>query len=228
MKFLNYLNFQINFPQLNEQNTKHLDLGSGTNLRNPFGAEKLVGTDNSHFVMNLEGSSCLEFVDLTKPLPFSDSIFSSISAFDLLEHIPRWERNSKGDVIYPFIQLMSEIHRILRPNGLFTAVTPAYPSSQSFQDPTHINFITESTVNYFVGENSPAKNIGYGFQGEYELLHQSWLRGAGPFEDSKNHLVLGFQNRMQLINNLRFIKRLTKLAFIKGNTHLLWVLKAIK
>lgn len=208
------------------QGTKHLDLGSGNNIRNPYGAEFLYGTDITlKEVQNLE-KVYLVPADLTKPLPFDTSHFDSISAFDLLEHIPRWERVGT-DIRYPFIELLSEIFRILKPGGYFTAVTPAIPFPEVFQDPTHINFISENTIDYFISENSPATSLGYGFQGNFEKVHQSWLKGAGPFESLDQRIEPGLNSVTQFIDLFRFLNRSRKIIF-RRKSHLLWVLKALK
>ena len=52
---------------------------------------------------------------------------------------------------------------------------PSFPSKEAFQDPTHVNFITEDTMpNYFYEPNNFAKNLGYGFNGNFELIEQRW------------------------------------------------------
>jgi len=48
-------------------------------------------------------------------------------------------------------------------NGIFYAVTPACPAAVAFQDPTHVNIITQKTREYFCCQN-PEANI-YGFLG---------------------------------------------------------------
>ena len=228
-EFFSYLKFQVNFPLLPDSlDSTHLDLGSGMSIRNPFGARHLCGTDLSAELLPQGEDLTLIVADLTKRLPFNDSTFNSVSAFDLLEHLPRWERSDNGRIDFPFINLMSEIHRILKPGGLFVAVTPAYPSITAFQDPTHINFISTSTLEYFTGENPPATSIGYGFVGKFEKLHQSWLRGGGPYEEVKNRLVPGFSDREEIVHLLKFIKRTIKLLSPKSKTHLLWVISAQK
>ena len=45
-------------------------------------------------------------------------------------------------------------------------MTPVYPAAEAFQDPTHVNIITEQTIGYFTGR---FQNIGkrYGFHGMF-------------------------------------------------------------
>ena len=227
-EFLQYLNFQVNFPLLEKERSRHLDLGSGRNVRNPFGVEFVFGTDITvEQPAFIEGAQLIP-VDLTGKLPFEDSYFDTISAFDLLEHIPRWERDASGYIKYPFIDLLSEIHRILKPNGYFAAVTPAVPAPQAFQDPTHINFITKETIQYFIGEYPLATSVGYGFVGNFRKTHQSWLRGSGPFEDLSFRLKPSFRSYSGVRDSVRFVNRSRKLLTFRKPSHLLWILQAIK
>jgi hypothetical protein len=79
---------------------------------------------------------------------------------------------------------MNEIWRILKPNGIFLARTPAYPSAAAFQDPTHVNIITDQTVSYFAKRPCPDGSLidpwglplgkTYGFKGEFVLIKQWW------------------------------------------------------
>jgi len=227
-KYASYFGFQVNFPIIKVTGSRHLDLGSGSNVRNPFGAEFLYGTDLTITELRSYENISLVPADLTERLPFEDNFFDSISAFDLLEHIPRWERDSGGNIAYPFVNLMSEIARILKPHGYFTAVTPAYPAPQAFQDPTHINFISENTIDYFLGDLPHATKVGYGFKGNFKKLHQSWLRGSGPFEALEHRLEPGFKDFKQLRDFMRLLNRSRKILSVRRKSHLLWVLQAIK
>ena len=151
--------------------TMTLDLGCGSNPRNPFEASKVFGVDIRG---DLEGN--VKQADLSAaPIPFDDNMFDFCTAFDFIEHIPRssWHQ---GKPRLAFIELMNEIHRVLKPNGMLLHSTPAFPSKEAFQDPTHVNIITEDTMPYYFCEpHNRAKCLGYGFNGSFELIAQSWL-----------------------------------------------------
>jgi len=215
-----------------ESGSVHVDLGAGNSPRNPFKASTLVATD---FHSNFTASNGVKFLqaDLTSRLPFRDGEISSFSAYDLLEHIPRWERTREGKIEFPFISLMNEINRCLKTGGIFVAVTPAFPSAAAFQDPTHVNFISRETLSYFLGAEPWARQLGYGFQGSFEVIYEGWLFGIGPYperiENRLNQLSRKnkwldyfYQHTRILFYFLMWIKR--KLAR-KGPTHLLWVLR---
>jgi SAM-dependent methyltransferase len=107
------------------------------------------------------------------PIPCDANTFDFITAFDFIEHIPR-VAIIDGSTKFPFINLMNEIFRALKPGGLFFAKTPAYPCKEAFQDPTHVNIITEDTFPlYFC--NQSAGRI-YGFSGSFTLVAQEWCR----------------------------------------------------
>jgi SAM-dependent methyltransferase len=201
----------------------HVDLGAGNAPRNPFNASRLVATDMHKSFIRPDG---VEFVvaDLTRPLPFDSNSISSVSAYDVLEHIPRWERVD-GEIHFPFIELMSEIHRCLIPDGLFIAVTPAFPNSEAFQDPTHVNIISKGTIRYFAAPEPWAALTGYGFVGSFQVIAQTWLRGAGPF--AADSLVSSFsqQRKFEKIRTLfRILNRMLIASRNRKPTHLLWVL----
>ena len=142
-----------------------LDLGCGKKIRNPFLAEKLYGID---LIDDVAKNIVTADLNIEK-IPFPDSFFEYCTAFDFIEHVPR--------IIYcpdrrlPFVELMNEIHRVLKPGGVFLSLTPAYPTNEAFQDPTHVNFITSDTfLYYFCNEYLWAKM--YGFTGNFKLLAQ--------------------------------------------------------
>lgn len=81
--------------------------------------------------------------------------------------------DSDGSQSYPFVNLMNECSRVLVPNGLLLSVTPAFPYSAAFSDPTHINVVTEKTMRYyFAGPNPMAAQ--YGYTGKFKFVDQAW------------------------------------------------------
>ena len=208
----------------------HLDLGCGKFPRNPYNRTTLHGVDiRSIPELPFE----LRTANLSvEPIPYETNRFSSISAFDFLEHIPRVVISNEGKTIFPFINLMNEIWRVLSPGGLFYALTPAYPHPDVFTDPTHVNFITDKTHEYFCGTNS--LGAMYGFHGQFELIrcqrahHSSnYIPFASP-SDKKN------KNAVSIIaHGLRDFSR--KLRGKKSDPnkgvsmpYLIWEFKAIK
>ena len=151
----------------------HLDLGSGSNPRNPFNAKKIVAIDIRHkknFNRKITIKKNITFVNANLALeriPFPDNYFTSVSAYDFLEHIPRLIV-VKNKTTFPFITLMSEIYRVLKPDGQFYAITPYFPKESAFVDPTHVNFISKDTYKYFVKPFVFASI--YGFAGAFDLI----------------------------------------------------------
>ena len=125
----------------------------------------------------LESQENFEYraADLTlEPIPYEADRFGSVSAFDFIEHVPRVLPSSDGrSTTFPFIRLMNEIWRVLAPGGLLYAVTPAYPHAEAFQDPTHVNIITDHTHDYFCGAKPLARM--YGFGGRFETRRLEWV-----------------------------------------------------
>jgi len=189
----------------------HLDLGSGDKPRNPFRCDRIFGTDQSETYASENIVICnLGF----EKIPFPDHSFDSVSAFDLLEHIPRYTSvPSQGGSTFPFIFLMSEILRVLKPGGLLLAVTPAYPAKQAFQDPTHVNFITEDTHSYFCDEKGKYLSR-YGFTGAFKKESVEWVL---PEEIYSEKISLRLK-----------IKKLKRKILGAGLSHLKWELRAIK
>ena len=212
----------------------HVDLGCGSLPRNPLEAKKVIGIDvlmGSPFETT-EG--LLEYIRVTpgSSLPFEANQVDSISAYDFLEHVPRVDRLPNGEITNPFISIMNEIHRILKPGGLFVSVTPCYPSPASFADPTHVNYITEETHLYFSGPNY-AKNKGYGFTGEFNVIECDWSDWKGVLWDAYASVEKKELNPSEIQESSRIQKYFKQFKFkIKrkiightGETHLVWVLE---
>jgi hypothetical protein len=108
---------------------------------------------------------------------------------------------------------MNEIWRVLKPNGTFYAVTPVYPSAALFQDPTHVNFISKETHEYFCGD-TPLANM-YGFIGRFEILRAETVVYKTALTSEKTRA--------------KFLYNLKKSIFKpRSLSHMLWELKAEK
>ena len=145
--------------------TKSLDLGCGANPRNPFNTDVVYGVDVRE---DLERR--IKRADLViEPIPFPDDYFDYVTAYDFLEHIPRLiyaptRRNA-------FVELMNEIYRVLKSNGIFMSLTPAYPHPEAFRDPTHVNIITDQTFHTYFDNINRWASV-YGFKGSFQILSQ--------------------------------------------------------
>lgn len=147
--------------------SKSLDLGCGLQPKNPFNAQEVYGVD-----VRDDAEAHIVKADLVvEPIPFPDNSFEYVTAHDFLEHIPRLiyapqRRNA-------FVEVMNEIHRVLKPGGVFMSFTPAYPHAAVFRDPTHINFITEETFPLYFDNQLRWASV-YGFEGSFEIISQEW------------------------------------------------------
>jgi SAM-dependent methyltransferase len=144
-----------------------VDIGCGSRPKNPFRASSTIGVD---FVARPE-TGVLGCDIVRQGLPLSDNEASFVTAFDFIEHLPRTVVGERTR--FPFVDLMNEVWRILRPGGFFLSYTPAHPFAIAHTDPTHVNIITEATFpRYFC---APEVMAGvYGFQGNFSLVEQGW------------------------------------------------------
>lgn len=147
--------------------SKTLDLGCGDIPRNPFHADELCGVD-----VRSDLSGNIRSADLVLgPIPFDDESFDYVTAFDFIEHLPRIVYTPQRR--HPFVEVMNEVHRVLRPGGLFLSHTPAFPHGVAFRDPTHVNIITEETFPLYFDDEARSASI-YGFKGAFKIRLQRW------------------------------------------------------
>ena len=145
-----------------------IDLGSGTNPKNDFGAEEVWSLD----IVDSKNTRHVVCDATHGPLPLDNDYFDIVTAYDFLEHVPRVNL-ANNETTFPFVTLMNEIHRILKPGGHFYSYTPVFPKKSAFQDPTHVNIMTKDTLQmYFCGPN-PVAEI-YGFSGGFDMLRSGW------------------------------------------------------
>jgi SAM-dependent methyltransferase len=152
-----------------------LDLGCGASPKNPFRCSHVFGIDIDCSL----SSDSIRVADLNvEPIPFGSSSIDVVTAFDFIEHVPRLLYAPHR--LNPFILLMNEVSRVLRPGGIFFHSTPCYPHASAFQDPTHVNIVTSKTfLNYFsVGPDHRGLAKMYGYVGRLILLTQYIHNGS--------------------------------------------------
>jgi SAM-dependent methyltransferase len=172
--FTNRYNFSLG-PSKANTGTKTLDLGCGHNPRNPFNAGKVIGIDIRR--TQAAGVTSLVANLAIDKIPLCNEAVDFVTAFDFIEHIPRFITTQGGSTGFPFVSLMDEISRVLKDGGIFFSMTPAYPYKAAFADPTHINIITEHTfpVYFCTTNDSPPIARAYGFNGDFKLINQGWM-----------------------------------------------------
>jgi SAM-dependent methyltransferase len=152
-----------------QEDTVSIDLGCGEKPRNPFQSKAIYGIDFFE-----DASKGILSADLAvEAIPFNNNQIDYITAFDFIEHIPRvaYTPNRR----FPFVDLLNEVWRVLKPGGLFLSSTPIYPFVEAFQDPTHVNIITSNTLeHYFCLQTLAAKM--YGFKGSFAMECQALNR----------------------------------------------------
>ena len=106
---------------------KILDLGCGNQKR-----EGAIGIDinpdtNADIIHDLN----------TYPYPFEGSTFEIIYADNVIEHLDN------------VVNVMEELHRISKPEGIIIIKVPYFRSRYAFIDPTHKHYFTVESFTYF-------------------------------------------------------------------------------
>lgn len=150
-----------------KERTRSLDLGCGPAPKNPFSCDEVYGVD----IRDSAKDSVLAADLAIEPIPFQCDWFDAVTAFDFIEHIPR--------IVYcphrrfSFVDLMNEIYRVLKKNGQFLSITPAFPKAAAWRDPTHVNIITEETFPLYFDDQNRLASM-YGFSGAFRIEEQKW------------------------------------------------------
>ena len=149
---------------LNDKQGIRLDIGCGAN-KNP----NFVGID----ILPLPGVDIVHNIELT-PWPLPDDCVLTATASHVLEHINPAPPDARVEPLIQlliakgifseqeatnhrllgnsgaiFLRVMDEIWRVMKVGGQFAFVVPYAESHGMFQDPTHCNFINETTMSYF-------------------------------------------------------------------------------
>jgi SAM-dependent methyltransferase len=160
------------FVKKNSTGTTAVDLGCGSSPKNMFNAANILGVDLYEDLNKRIKKVRLGF----EPLPFADESIDYLTAYDVLEHIPRY-----ADILAsgnnPFIYLMNECYRVLKKGGIFLSSTPIYPYLDAFQDPTHNNIITKDTFRLYFSKQKYEIAKHYGVTADFHVEYQ---RMMGP------------------------------------------------
>lgn len=123
---------------------KKLNLGCGKDIKKGYvnlDHVKLPGVDVIH--------------DLDKyPYPFKDNTFDLVYCDNVLEHL--------DSIIKP----AEELWRITKKGGKIVVIVPIFPSIWAMTDPTHKQFFTYITFNYF----RPEDNLNYYSKARFNIL----------------------------------------------------------
>lgn len=156
----NLINYTISKNIKNAGKLSILDIGCGpggtTNILSKFG--NVTGADTSKRALeilnkrfpHIKGTLCN--LDGTN-FPFETAVFDLVTAFDVLEHIQK-------DTI-----VMSEMNRVLKPNGYVLVTVPAHPYLWSYRDVTlmHKRRYTKEELSKKLSENG------------FEVVSISWF-----------------------------------------------------
>lgn len=72
-----------------------------------------------------------------RPWPFSDNQFQAVHASDVIEHLD------------DTVASMEEIHRVCAPGAVVYIIVPHFSSAGAYTDPTHRQFFSAFTFDYF-------------------------------------------------------------------------------
>ena len=118
--------------------------------------------------------------DLTvHPLPFADSTFDEIHAYDVLEHLAY-----QGDYKFFFAEF-TEYHRILKPGGIFCASVPRRDSIWAIGDPSHKRIITSENLIY-LSQKTYADQVGKTKISDFRNIYKADFKLA--FETKDDHI----------------------------------------
>ena len=189
--------------------THHLDFGCGGSPRDPLVSTK-ISTVDTYKIDEINPS---KIINPGEPIPFPDRTFTSFSAYDVIEHLGR--NGSKND----FIFYMNELSRVLVKRGIGVIVFPAYPHKDAFSDPTHLNYATKETLNYFT---APVGGPYYdAIRCEYSIIVNQKLRYWKKWVDESE--LNGDNSKLSIRRRLSLAKR-TFFRFINPG-HLIWVVQ---
>lgn len=176
-----------------------LDLGSGGAGRDGF-----YGVD----FVDLPGVAIL--ANLNEPfsaLP-ADCV-ASVRSSHCFEHVQ------------DFMQLMRELHRVVRPDGTIEITVPHFSNPYGYSDPTHVRFFGLYTFNYFVStERQPSRKVPNFYSDlrfevtkiHIDLMRRTWF-GKLLRPGLRKHLNRSFENQADWESRLCWVVPANEISY---------------
>jgi SAM-dependent methyltransferase len=101
-------------------------------------------------------------------LPFDDNEFDEVHAYSVLEHC-----GTQGDFRFFFAQF-EDFWRILKPNGLFIGIVPAWNGEWAWADPGHRRVITRESLIFL--DQREYKQVGKTAMCDYRWCYKGDFR----------------------------------------------------
>lgn len=117
------------------------------------------------------------------PYPFEVDSVDEVILDNVLEHLQ--------DVV----QVMRELHRILRPGGRLRIWVPYGKTDWALQDPTHKHYFTERSLDYFTDDNAYSYYVTFRFRKVEARLYgdsTTWMhkmRNALPLKSALRYFL---------------------------------------
>lgn len=176
---------------------KKLNLGCGNDIRKDWinlDIAPLQGVDVVHDLNHL-------------PLPFDNNSFDFILCQDILEHLD-------------YIDLLRELHRIIKPGGIVEIRVPHFSSRFNYIDPTHKKRFSIQTFDYFTPEALFGRK--YYFDFHFTRISKrkiTFSKGPVFFINYLVQPVVNAGKRTQVFYEASFLSRLFPCANIVVKLH---------
>ncbi|MEK6874433.1 MAG: methyltransferase domain-containing protein [Nanoarchaeota archaeon] len=105
----------------------------------------------NHDIVKLKGIDITFDLNIF-PWPYKDNSVDEVRMHDVLEHLDN------------VVQVMREVHRILKPGGFVNLLVPHWNSNGPYYDPTHKHAFGFTTFEYFCKGYKPEFHYYFDFQ----------------------------------------------------------------
>lgn len=126
---------------------KKLNIGSGRDRKEGYVNLDIIKLKEVDVVWDLD----------RYPYPYKDNTFEEVYADNIMEHL--------SSIIKP----MEEIYRICKNGAIVNIIVPYTPSVWAFVDPTHKQFYTYFTMNYFMEKDM----LNYYSKARFQILKRN-------------------------------------------------------